>query len=325
MWVTETRDGRRETGDERREMGDGRREMKLLRLLLVLMGFIAAVPAFAQGTGDVFARARRLINDGDAKAGRAVVDSMLAAAAPGSPAFAEALYWRGVLAEEGEAARTDLLRVAIEFPFSPRASEALLCLAQLEFTRGDRVTAQRHLEQLAREHPDAPSRAAGRYWTARLLLEDSKPAEACVALRDARGLAPTGDVELANQIDYYARPCDAIEGDADRKKVEEKARADSAAAADSAAKAAAGRRTADGRRQNAKGKWSVQVAAYGDRDAAQALVRKLEKRGFDARVTTDKPWRVRVGDYATRAEAAEVANRLSSKGSRAMIVEAEKR
>ncbi len=291
--------------------------MRFLRTLF-LLGFCAA-SATAQTGSDVFARARRLVNDGDAKAGRALVDSALAAAPAGSPAYADALYWRGVLAEEGESARTDLLRVVIEFPLSARASEALLRLAQMEFTRGDRVAAQRHLDRLAREHPDTPSQAAGRYWMGRLLLEDSRPADACAALRDARRLAASGDVELINQIEYYARPCDVIEGDA-------KARADSItadsvrhAAEDSTRKA-----TADKARAG-KGKWSVQLAAYGNREDALALVKKLKKRGVDARVTPDKPWRVRVGHFATRAEAADEAQRFSTKSSKALVVEAEGR
>jgi len=251
------------------------------------------------------------VNDGDARAGRALVDSALAAATAGSPAYAEALYWRGVLAEEGEAARTDLLRVAIEFPLSPRASDALLRLAQLEFTRGDRAAAQRHLERLEREHTSAPARAAGRYWTGRILLEDSKPAEACVALRDARRLTPASDVELLNQIAYYARPCDAIEMDA-------RQRADSIAA-DSVRKADERRAAA------AKGKWSVQLAAYSNRTDALALVRRLTARGVDARVTPTKPWRVRVGHYVTRAEAAEEAKKFSTTRSKALVVEAEDR
>jgi cell division septation protein DedD len=270
--------------------------------------------ATAQTGGDVFARARRLVNDGNAAAGRVLVDSALAAAAPGSPAYAEALYWRGVLAEDGDASRTDLLRVAIEFPLSLQASDALLRLAQMDFTRGDRASARRHLERLAREHPDAPSRAAGSYWMGRLLLEDAKPVDACVSLREARKLVAASDVELANQIDYYARPCEAITADA-------KVRADSMAA-DSAQKATEDARAAA---TSAKGKWSVQVAAYGDRNDAQQLVKRLKARGFDARVTADTPWRVRIGRYATRAAASDVAQRFSSKKAKALIVEAEGR
>ncbi len=283
--------------------------MRFLRSFL-LVSFCAA-SAWAQAGTDVFARARLLVNSGDARAGRALVDSALAAASAGSPAYAEALYWRGVLAEEGEAARTDLLRVAIEFPLSPRASDALLRLAQLEFTRGDRTAAQRHLDRLEREHPEAPSRAAGRYWTGRLLLEDSRPAEACVALRDARRLTPASDVELLNQIAYYARPCDAIEMDA-------KLRADSVAA-DST------RKSAERQAAAAKGKWSVQLASYGNRTEALALVKRLVARGVDARVTPAKPWRVRVGHYATRAAAAADARKFGTKRSKALVVEAEDR
>jgi hypothetical protein len=285
--------------------------MRVLRVILALV--FCASSALAQGEGDVFARARRLVNDGDAKAGRALVDSALAAAPAGSPVYVEALYWRGVLAEEGDASRTDLLRVAIEFPLSPRASDALLRLAQLEFTRGDRVTALRHLDRLAREHPTSPVRAAGRYWTGRVLLEDGKPAEACVALRDGKRLAAPTDIELINQIDYYSRPCDAI--DADAKARADSIVADSVRAADEAKRAAA----------EPKGKWSVQLAAYGSKSDAEALVRRLKARGVAARVTPTKPWRVRVGYYKTRAAAADAAREFSTKQSKALVVEAEGR
>ena len=294
--------------------------MKTLRLL-ILLSLMAAGSALAQGSSDVFARARRMVNGGDARAGRALVDSMLRVAPPGSAAYAEALYWRGVLGADGENARLDLLRVAIEFSTSPRASDALLRLAQAEFTRGDRLTALRHLEQLEREHPDAPARAMGRYWTARILLEDGQPAEACAALRDARRLAASGEVELKNQIEFYARGCGAETLDAGRSTL------------DSAGKTSAAKQTADSRRQtagttkvaSATGKYSVQIAVYADHDDALALVKRLKARGFDARVTTDKPWRVRVGYYATRAEAADAAVSLSSKATKAIVVDAEGR
>lgn len=291
--------------------------MRILNILLLL--FSLASSALAQGTGDAFARARRLVNDGEAKAGRAVVDSMLAAAVPGSAEYADALYWRGVLAENGETARTDLLRVAIEFPLSQHSGDALLRLAQMEFTRGDRVAALRHLNQLAREHPDAPARAAGRYWTARLLFEDANPRDACAALRDAARLAPAADVELVNQIAYYARQCAAIEATG------ESGRSTDSAAASLPKIGAREPRADGGKRPAVAGKWSVQVAAYSSRESALVLVRTLKGRGLDARVTTGKPWRVRVGHYATRAEAAAVAQRLSSKRSKAMVVEAEKK
>ena len=69
------RDNRETTEKQQR---DSQLVMRLLRGLLLL--FFCAASASAQAGTDVFARARRLVNDGDAKAGRALVDSALAAA-----------------------------------------------------------------------------------------------------------------------------------------------------------------------------------------------------------------------------------------------------
>jgi cell division protein FtsN len=69
----------------------------------------------------------------------------------------------------------------------------------------------------------------------------------------------------------------------------------------------------------------VQVAAYGNKSEAEALAKRLRARGHDARVTPAKPWRVRVGYYATRTDAAEAAKELSTRSSRAIVVEAEGR
>jgi cell division protein FtsN len=129
-------------------------------------------------------------------------------------------------------------------------------------------------------------------------------------LRDARRLADPTDIELLNQIDYYARPCEGIEADA-------RARADSIVA-DST-------RRATEQANAPKGRWSVQVAAYGSKADAEALAKRLRARGHDARVTPAKPWRVRVGYYATRADASAAAKELSTKSSRAIVVEAEGR
>ena len=69
----------------------------------------------------------------------------------------------------------------------------------------------------------------------------------------------------------------------------------------------------------------MQLAAYGNRTEALALVKRLAARGVEARVTPTKPWRVRVGHYVTRAEAAEEARKFSTKRSKALVVEAEDR
>jgi cell division septation protein DedD len=69
-------------------------------------------------------------------------------------------------------------------------------------------------------------------------------------------------------------------------------------------------------KQSASGRYTVQVAAYDTRDAAEQLVNRLSARGIVARVVTSAsaPYRVRVGRYATDAEATVAARELKEKG-----------
>ncbi|HKW09494.1 MAG TPA: SPOR domain-containing protein, partial [Gemmatimonadaceae bacterium] len=58
-----------------------------------------------------------------------------------------------------------------------------------------------------------------------------------------------------------------------------------------------------------------QVAAYATKDSAESLVTKLGARGIVARVATSaKPFRVRIGHYATDAEATAATRELKGKG-----------
>jgi cell division protein FtsN len=74
--------------------------------------------------------------------------------------------------------------------------------------------------------------------------------------------------------------------------------------------------------------FSVQVAAFPNKPAADSFRESLAARGYDVRVWgTENPFRVRVGRYATRAEAAELAQELRAKmiAKDAYVVEAEVR
>jgi cell division protein FtsN len=66
--------------------------------------------------------------------------------------------------------------------------------------------------------------------------------------------------------------------------------------------------------------YSVQLAAYNSPEAAKRLVQQLVARGVDARVDGDEaPYRVRVGKYQTRAEAAKAAADLRASGHNGII------
>src|SRR6478609_6958839 len=158
-------------------------------------------------TDSVFRRARRLVSEGDGAAGRALVDSLLRTAREGTPAYGDALFWRGALAETAADAERDYRRVIVEYPLSPYSDDALLSLAELEQARGDRAAAFQHLQRFVREHPASPARARAGLAAARLAFEQRDNARGCAMIVDARASAGKGDVELRNQIEYYGGHC----------------------------------------------------------------------------------------------------------------------
>jgi cell division septation protein DedD len=299
-----------------------------------------AFPCMAQGTATDSAvqRARRLASAGSAVAARAVVDSVLQATPEGSPAFGEALYWRAVLSESADQARRDYLRITIDYPLHARAADALLRLAQFEFASGDRDAARRHLEHLTLEYGDGATAAQGSYWLGRVLLEGGATLAACTAFARAKVKARGDDVELQGQITYYAQPCARTRADSiARADFASQAIADSVRA-DSIAKArkASGKATGRGATKGAVKKetnpphaatgptWSAQVAAYTQRDDAERLAKKLRARGYEVRVTADRPYRVRIGRFETRAAAVGLVDKLKRAKMSAIVVEAER-
>jgi cell division protein FtsN len=70
--------------------------------------------------------------------------------------------------------------------------------------------------------------------------------------------------------------------------------------------------------------WSVQIAAYDKKAEADAMVAKLKKRGYEARVSgTSAPFRVRIGHYPTQAQASAVMRSLKAKQINGFVVKAE--
>ena len=158
-------------------------------------------------TDSIYQRARRLVSEGDGATGRAIVDSMLRVATEGTPAYGDALFWRGALAETAADAERDYRRVNVEYPLSPYADDALLSLAELEQARGDRAAAYQHLQRFVREHPMGPARARAGLAAARLAFEQRDVKGGCAMIADARVAAGASDVELRNQIDYHGSRC----------------------------------------------------------------------------------------------------------------------
>ena len=276
--------------------------------------------AVAPKVDAVFVRAQQMVTAGQDSAGRSVVDSVLAATAEGTPRYAEALFWRATLNKTAAGAERDYRRIAVEYPLSPRADEALYRLAQLELTRGDRAAARAHLERVQREHPTGLTSTRASVKLAQLAFDDGDTRAGCSAIASAREGLTAADVELRNQLEYYGPQC-----------------ANAAAARDTSGTSSAPR-TPEGESRRvatpaaraappaSRAEYSVQVAAYDTRAAADTLAKRLSTRGYAARVVGDqKPYRVRIGRYPTRERAANAVRQMARMNVRGVIVEAEPR
>ena len=157
----------------------------------------------------LYRRARRLVAEGNGTAGRGIVDSLLRAADPATPAYGDALYWHGALAPTAAEAERDYRRVIVEYPLAYYADDALLAIAELEQARGDRAGALMHLQRFVKEHPSSPGRGIAALGAARLAFEQRDTKLGCSMLATARTSIAATDVEMRNQIEYYDRQCTA--------------------------------------------------------------------------------------------------------------------
>lgn len=286
---------------------------------------VATAQAVPRADSMAFARAQVLVSAGEGKAGRAVVDSMLARIPAGSLRYAEGLFWRATLASDALDAERDYRRIAVEYALSPRVPAALTRLAQLELARGDRALAGQHLERLLNEYPPRAERASTWYWLGRIAFESGDASRGCSAIDSARVLTTAADVELTNQISGEARRCTArADGSlaaAGQPTLVAPAPATELPATPTAVAKAATRASG---KPAAIGQVTIQVGAYPTRAAAEKVQKRLTARKFHARVVpAGRFFRVRVGRYATRAAAAPVVKQLKAARYDTIVVDAE--
>lgn len=193
-----------------------------LRKSWYLMGFVCAAAMAgtrveAQSASTVsspdsamYARAQELVSNGEAEAGRKIVDSLLNAAPPGSPQRAEGLYWRATLAASAKDAEQDYRRIVVDHPLSPRVPDALLRMGELESARGDREAALQHFNRLTLEHPESPLHAEASYWLAHTYFETNDVQHGCAANAEAIALVRPANVELKNRIAFQQQRCRGV-------------------------------------------------------------------------------------------------------------------
>jgi cell division protein FtsN len=308
----------------------------------------------------VVGRARALVESGNGRAGRMLLDSLVSRTPVGTPALGELLYWRGLLSESGSDAERDWRRLLLEVPMSPRAEDATLRLAQLELTRGRAVAARTLLERMARDYSAPASQARAHFWLARVYFDENDKSRACGALDVARRDTPAGAVELRTQVEDLRSRCRGVTSVAPIAVIAAAAQPPVAAPPAVTAQAqtspvqtppvqtppvqtppvqtppaqtppaqtppaqapptTAPSTTNTARPANAR--YSVQLAAYSRADQAADLVRKLAPRGVEARVDgAVNPFRVRTGYFATRAQATARLAELKAKGIDGFVAE----
>lgn len=262
--------------------------------------------ADAQVTDPLFARVQQLVNVGDRRTALAIADSAMQVRTPGTNAYAEALYVRAYASSDAAAAERDYLRLSIEYPFSPRAEDAVMMVGTFRLSRGDRARARIQFERLAHEFPQSHHVPRAAYEAGRMALDDGDLARACPLLFAASERVLKDDVELRNQINYLRNRC-----------MMPAARDTTPTDTIAATQPVASRPTVE---------YSVQVAAYARKRDADVLAKRLNVRGFQVRIAGSKaPYRVRVGRYSTRELAAAAQVRMRQSKVSGVVVEAEPR
>ncbi|MFL5640569.1 MAG: SPOR domain-containing protein [Gemmatimonadaceae bacterium] len=179
----------------------------LIGVLIPCAGTLAVAQTAARPIDPVFVRAQTLVSEGNGAAGRALIDSMLAATPTQAPLYPQALFWRASLASNAADAESDYKHIVVDYSLAPQAADALLRLAQLELARGDRDGALAHLQRIPRDYPRSKLLARSSYWTARVLFEKNDIVRACAANASALAQADTTEIELRNQIGYQGQRC----------------------------------------------------------------------------------------------------------------------
>ncbi len=247
--------------------------------------------------------ALRLAQSGQVDSGRAIVRRALATLPPGDSVYPQALLAAAKIAPDAPTVALHLNRIVVEYGASPWADDALLLLTQLYFAQRDPAKTIDAAERLNRDYPDSPFRARASFSAARSYFELKNETRGCELIQQALDGAGD-DVEFKNQVAFYAARCSA---------------ASTTPTTQTTADTSAPTPPGGGTRT-----YAVQVLAVKSAAQVDDMLTQLKVMGFDARVVRDSTglFKVRVGRYATREEAARTQQRLKTRvGGQPFVVE----
>jgi DNA polymerase III subunit delta len=329
----------------------------LVTRALVLCSVLSAFSAFSALSAQTDPRLIDVIRnaqEGQGDSARAKVQRLLATTSPGDTLYPQILYTQAMVATDAADMRRQLQRVAVEHSSSSWADDALLRLVQLDYASGNLDGAARNLERLRRDYPGSSLLPQTSYWAARTYFDQKNPAVACRWLGE--GLAASrGNVELENQLGYLNQRCPRLAIDSAPRAPVDSPMTVASAGADSTpphttppakpvpqpprpdtmsrtplpqpARPDTTSRTPTARPAPtlpSRGRFRIQVTAVRTAAAADAIARRLSARGLAA-VTVEEGglYKVRVGNYASKAEAVAAVPAIKAKSGGSPFVVAE--
>jgi cell division septation protein DedD len=293
----------------------------------------------------------RHAQEGQGDSARLKVQRLLTATAPSDTLYPQIVYTQAMVANDAAEMRRQLQRVAVEHSSSSWADDALLRLVQLDYASANLDGAARNLERIRLDYPDSPLLPQSAYWAARTYFDQKKPELACRWI--AQGMAAsTGSVEVQNQLGYLNQRCGQFARAGAQQPGEtlpsgaaplDSQRVVAALPPDTARPTAAppdSVRTSPpvspsvpvprqpavppeppktdsvtAVKQPAPGvHYRVQITAVRSATTARSLATKLKSRGFNP-ITVEEGglFKVRVGNYATKAEAVAAVPEIKAK------------
>ncbi|HET6577282.1 MAG TPA: SPOR domain-containing protein [Gemmatimonadales bacterium] len=283
---------------------------------------LGTAPARAQ-TDPRLANAVRAAQEGQSDSARAEVQRLLAATPPTDTLYPQILYTQAMVAGSAADMRRALQRVAVEYATSSWADDALLRLVQMDYATRNLEGAERNLERLRLDFPATPLLAQAAYWAGRAYFDDNKPASACRWVAD--GMAQAGsDVELQNQLGYLYQRCNmtadtgaAVAGaDSGQAAKPDTTPGAPAPSPDSATRPPAPTPSAPAApaKPAPRSAYRVQIAAVATQAAAESIAARARGAGFTTVTVQEKGlYKVRAGEFASRAEAQTAVGRLKAR------------
>jgi cell division septation protein DedD len=311
--------------------------MGRLLILLSIVPLIPALPLLGQ-TDPRLVEVIRDAQEGDSDSARIKIQQMLAATSPTDTLYPQIVYTQAMVANDASDMRRQLQRVAVEYSSSSWADDALLRLVQLDYAGANLDGAARNLERIRLDYPDSPLIPQAAYWAARTYFDKKKPDLACRWIAD--GLKdPSANLELQNQLRYLNQRCRQFAAAPAPAQADTQARTPTpvdsqpttaGATSDTTLSPALPSDTAhtppsaSTPRQPAKKPptssttgathYRIQIAAVGNKATAESVAGKLKSKGFDP-ITVEEAglFKVRIGDYRTKAEAAAAVPQIKAK------------